>query len=211
MPDRSEHLRSVALPEGGFWRVSGWREPFEPRDPPLPVGEVTAADDIAGRWDSPDGTFRTLYCATEAEGALGEKLGDFALKPAAVQRIEAFLDSEPDEEYADDTLAVRLDAEDIESFRWQLARAPAEPGASAIDITHAGTFVAVFPRVAALLLRYGVKAFDRSALLETERNFTRELAGVYRAAATAHLPYGSRRACGLRYENRASRHVQPNG
>ena len=111
------------------------------------VGEVSAADYIAGRWDSPDGTFRTLYCATEAEGALGEKLGDFALKPTAVRRIEAFLESEPDEEYVGDTLAVRLDAEDIESFGWQLACAPAAEQGSAIDITHPRTFVAVFPEL----------------------------------------------------------------
>ncbi len=110
------------------------------------------------------------------------------------------MESEPDEEYVGDTLAVRLDAEDIESFGWQLACAPAAEQGSAIDITHPRTFVAVFPRVVALLPKYGLKAFDRSALLETERDFTRELAGVYRAAATA--PDGTLLTGGLRYESR---------
>lgn len=200
MPDRSDYWRSISLPANGLWRVSRWREPFEPRTPSPPVGEVSAADDTAGRWDSPDGTFRTLYCATEAEGALGEKLGEFALRPAAVRRIEAFLESEPDEEYVGDTLAVRVDAEDIESFGWQLACAPATAYTSAIDITHPRTFVAVFHQVLALLPKYGLKAFDRSALLETQRGFTRELAGVYRAAATALD--GTLLARGLRYESR---------
>lgn len=117
-----------------------------------------------------------------------------------MQRVESYLEGEPDDEHADDDLAVRLDAEDIESFDWSLACAPTHPGAIAIDVSHPKTYVAIFRRAMPLLLSYGMRAFDRAALLETERNFTRELAGLYRAAATR--ADGTLEAVGLRYESR---------
>jgi hypothetical protein len=75
-----------------------------------------------------------LYCATEPEGAVGERLAAFMPNVAAVRRIESFLDDGPDPEYSEDYLDVGLDADDIDSFDWLLAHAPATPAARFIDV-----------------------------------------------------------------------------
>jgi hypothetical protein len=108
----------VAPPPDRFWRVTDWHDPFDPPPPPPPVGAPDAGEDPAGRYDAPDGSFRTLYCCTEPEGALGEKLGDFALNPEAARDIEEFFYDAPDAEHADDDLTVRLEAADVDGFNW---------------------------------------------------------------------------------------------
>lgn len=128
----------------GFWRVTGWPEPFDPPPPPLPVGHPNLREDDAGRWDDPRGAFSTLYCASEPEGALGEKLGHFRIDPGVPRRIEAFLQSEPDSGYEDDYLLPQLDTDDIAGFGWKLAWAPSEPAAKCIDVTHWRSHHAVF-------------------------------------------------------------------
>jgi hypothetical protein len=50
----------VPPPPGGFWRVSDRDAPFEPRPAPPSLDETDNPDDDSGRWDAPDGTFRTL-------------------------------------------------------------------------------------------------------------------------------------------------------
>ena len=92
---------TVLPPGNGFWRVSSWPQVFDPPQPPPPLG-ASPDDDDGHRYDDPDGRFRTLYCATEAEGALGECLGDFVFNTAAVVRIEAFLESEPEPGFDED-------------------------------------------------------------------------------------------------------------
>ena len=92
---------TVPPPRDGFWRVSSWPQVFDPPQPPAPLGSPPEEDD-GHRYDDPDGQFRTLYCTTEAEGALGECLGDFVLNTAAVVRIEAFLESEPEPGFDED-------------------------------------------------------------------------------------------------------------
>lgn len=117
----------VGPPAGGFWRATTHHEPFDPPPAPPPDREVDPADDESGRWDAPAGEYRVLYCATEPEGALGEKLAPFMPSLSAVHRIEAFLEDEPDPEFADDFLQPTLDAADIDSFGWLLAHARAAP------------------------------------------------------------------------------------
>jgi hypothetical protein len=102
------------------WRVSSWPQVFDPPQPPAPLGSPPEEDD-GHRYDDP---FRTLYCATEAEGALGECLGDFVFNTAAVVRIEAFLESEPEPGF-DEDYNHPLRPEDIKAFDWKLGHAPA--------------------------------------------------------------------------------------
>ena len=175
--------RRVPAPDHGFWRVTSWPEPFDPPPPPRPIEDDRAEDDRAGRWDDPDGVFRTLYCASAAEGAIGEKLGDFALNPRAAVRVESFLESEPDEEFVDDQLIRPLTAGDIAGFEWTVAWTGAEPGARFLDVDHWTTYVATFPSIVDLLVRFGLRAHDRRAMLDERRSFTRRLAGLWRAAA----------------------------
>lgn len=158
--------RRVAAPSGGFYRVTSWHEPFDP--PPAPPAIEDEADERepAGRWDDPDGLFRTLYCATAAEGAIAEKLADFALNPAAAIRVEA----------------------------------PSELGAKLLDVNHWRTHLATAPAVGELLLRFGLRTFDRRAILYERRNFTRRLAGIWRLAATT--PSGELSIRGLRFRSR---------
>jgi hypothetical protein len=192
-------FQRIVLPSGGVWRVTDWPEPFEPPPAPPPI-RSEVEDDDAGRWDAPDGSFRTLYCATEAEGAVGEKLGPFALNPAAVRRIERFFDEEPDDEYLDDDLSGVLRSEDFSEWGWSLAWASVHPGASAIDVFHWRTAVAALPHAAPLLRSFGLRSLDRYALLEARRDFTRQLGAIFRERVTSLD--GSLQACGLCYESR---------
>jgi hypothetical protein len=189
----------VPLP-GSVYRVTDWHRPFDPPPPSPAISDQTPEDPPAGRWDDPDGVFRTLYCATLPEGAIGGKLGDFALNPPAAVRIEAFLESDPDDEFIDDQLLRPLDRADIESFNWTLASAPTQPGAKSLDVNHSKTHSATLPAVGRLLVQFGLRAFDRRAILDERRNFTRRLARIWRSAATSES--GELLIHGLRFRSR---------
>jgi hypothetical protein len=189
--------RTVPPPTRGFWRVSAWTQAFVPPPPPPALGTPPDEDD-GGRYDDPDGKLRTLYCATEPEGALGERLGDFVFSSAAVVRIEAFLESEPEPGF-DEDYNHPLSSEDIRAFGWKLAHAPALD-ARLIDVDHWRTYLAAAPRALAALSRYGIERFDRRTLLDENRYITRTMAGVYRADATDE--HGELQASGLRFTSR---------
>jgi hypothetical protein len=190
----------VGPPAGGFWRATTHHEPFDPSPAPPPIRNVDPADDESGRWDAPAGEYRVLYCATEPEGAIGEKLAPFMPNVSAVHRIEAFLDEETDPEFADDYLQPTLDAADIDSFGWLLAHAPPAPARRFIDVWHPATAVALFPRVASLLMQFGLHVLDIRALADERRPFTRRLGALIRDSATTEA--GDLRASGLRYDSR---------
>ena len=179
-----ESFALVELPLGGVWRVSDWEDPLDPPAPPAPAWETPPGTDAARRWDDPAGEFRTLYCASEAEGALGEKVSNFALRPNVVREVEAFLREDPDEEFLDDDLAGGLDARDIANLDWKLAWAPVDGEAQVIDIAAPRTMIAALSGVRRLMRGYGIPSFDRAALLSTKRGFTRRIAGYLREEAT---------------------------
>lgn len=190
---------TVSAPVDGFWRVSDWSNPFDPPRPAPPLGADPREDD-GHRYDDPDGQFRTLYCATEPEGALGECLGDFAYSASAARRIEQFLLSEPDDGH-DEEYQRPLTAEDIERFQWKLAHAPADMRARMLDVEHLRSYLAAAPKAIPALLRYGIKRFDRYTLLDERRYVTRTMAGIYRADAT-DPGTGGLLAAGLRFTSR---------
>jgi hypothetical protein len=190
---------TVPPPADGFWRVSSWPDPLEP-PPPAPPLTTHPRDDDGHRYDDPDGHWRTLYCATEAEGAIGECIGDFKFNPAAVVRIEAYLEGEPDDGFDEDYFRL-LTAEDVESFDWKLAHAPSSLDATFIAVDHWRTYNAVAPKAVPALLRYGIKRFDRTTLLDERRYITRTLARLYRRDATDPRT-GELLAAGLRFTSR---------
>lgn len=186
----------VGLP-AVLWRVSAWHEPFDPPPPAAPLGPDPREDD-GHRYDDPHGRIRSLYCATEAEGALGECLGEFAYSAAAAVRVEAFLhgDCDPGE---DEDLLSPLDGADIEGFEWRLAFAETEPGAKAIDVDAWTTYLAAAPRILPELPRLGRQRLDRSIVLD-RRSVTRTIAGIwYDEALDEH---GDPRAAGLKFSSR---------
>ena len=190
---------TVPPPPGGFWRVSAWHAPLDPPPPAPPLG-TESKDDDGHRYDDPEGRWRTLYCATDAEGALGECLGDFRLNTSAVARIERYLESEPDQDFDEDYFRP-LTADDVAGFDWKLAHASATPRATFIDVDDWRTYIAVAPKALPALVGYGIKRFDRSTVLDERRYITRTLAGVYRDQATEPLS-GELRAAGLRSTSR---------
>lgn len=196
---RIEHVSTVPAPER-FWRVSDWPEPLDPKPPPPPVTAPDPRADDAGRWDDPDGVHRTLYCATEPEGAIGERLGDFALNVAAVLEVESFLSEAPDEEYEEE-LTSGLDAEAIRSLEWTLTSVPSDPSARFIDVQAGATFIAVAGAVLRALRVLGIRRFDRATLLDERRSVTRRIAGVIRSVATDEES-GNLGAQGIRYLSR---------
>ncbi len=188
---------TVPPPRDGFWRVSSWPQVFDPPPAPPPLSASPEEDD-GHRYDDPDGRFRTLYCATEPEGALGECLGDFVFNTTAMVRIEAFLESEPEPGF-DEDYHHPLSPDDIKAFGWKLGHAPARD-AGLIDVEHWRTHLAAAPRALPALGRYGIKRFDRHTLLDERRYITRTLAGVYRVDATDE--HGELLASGLRFTSR---------
>jgi len=191
----------LPLPAAGVWRVSSWDEPFEPPPPPPPIGSAGPEEENAGRWDAPDGSFRVLYCSTEPEGAIGEKIAPFTQNPAAVAEIEGFFEEEPDPEWQDDFLAAGLTAEDVAGLAASLSWAPARADARVVDVWHAST-LRVFARLLApAIRRFGMTRLDRLTLLTDERAITRTVAGIlHRAACDGHGE--PRWASGLRFESR---------
>ena len=196
-PSRAADLATVGPPER-FWRVSSWHDVFDPPSPASPVDDACENDD-AHRWDDPEGRYRTLYCASQPEGALGECLGDFALNAEAVRDIDAFLEGEADVRF-DEDFNTGLTEADVDGFQWQLADRAPLPGSRFIDIDAPRTYVAIARQAAPVLVRYGLKRFDRRALLDERRNLTRQLAGILRARVTG--PDGSLIADGLRFTSR---------
>jgi hypothetical protein len=191
----------VLPPATGFWRVTDWAEPFSPKEPAPPVGDSKDGGDEAGRFDDPDGEFRTLYCATEPEGALGEKIAAFALSSRVAIRIERFLQGDPDPGAGPEDLSPSLDRETVDSFSWVLAWAPADRAARFIDLWHWRTCGALLPSVARLLARFDLGILlDVHALSDERRAFTRRLAGILRGAATDSN--GRLHAAGIRYSSR---------
>ncbi len=190
----------VDLPSGGVWRVSDWPDPLDPPPPPPPISKEERDNDESRRWDAPNEEFRTLYCASQEEGAFGEKLSSFRLEPAVVRAIDEFLVEEADDEFAGDDLAGGLTREDVDDLNWKLAWAPRLGGAQAIDITASRSRLATLPRIAGALRAFGFPKLDRVALRTSRRGFTRRVAGYLHEMATeedADLQVG-----GIRYESR---------
>lgn len=190
----------VDLPPGGIWRVTDWPEPLEPPPPPPPISKEERDNDESRRWDAPNEEFRTLYCATQEEGAFGEKLSSFRLEPAVVRAIEEFVEDEADEEFAGDDLAGGLTREDIADLNWKLAWSPRMGGAQTIDITASRSKLAALPGIAGPLRAFGFPRLDRVALRTSRRGFTRRVAGYLHELSTDND--GSLEVSGLRYESR---------
>lgn len=181
--------------------MTDWPEPFDPPPPPPPVSQIEDPEnDESRRWDAPHGEFRTLYCATKAEGAFGEKLSDFTVQKGVGLEIEQFLESEPDEEFAGEQIVSGLNREEVAQLNWKLAWAPAHPDAQIIDVSARRTQIAVLPGIGGLLRAFGFRGLDSATLKTRRRAFTRQLAGYLHQVAegeTAELA-----ASGIRYESR---------
>lgn len=189
------------LPSTGVWRLTDWNDPFDPPPPPPSVSQIEDPEnDDSRRWDAPDGGFRTLYCATEAVGAFGEKLSDFTIKKGIALEIEQFLESEPDEEFADERLVSGLNREQVEQLNWKLAWAPTHPEAKIIDISARRTQIAILPGITGLLRAFGFRGLDSATLKTRRRAFTRQVAGYLHQVAEDEA--GGLAAFGIRYESR---------
>jgi hypothetical protein len=191
----------LSPPPSRLFRVTDWHEPFSPPDPPTPLGATDHDDEYgpAGRWDDPAGKFRTLYCASQAECAVGEKLAHFTLNPAAAARVDAYPDEDPDPEFAEEQLLRPVDGDDIASMNWNLSWAPADTTVGYIDVDHWRTFAAARGVGHILVREFGLRAFDRSTILDNRRSVTRRFAGYLHEAAVAYDPISTR---GIRYSTR---------
>jgi RES domain len=187
-----------ALPAGGIYRLTAWSRPLEPPRPPAPIGTVDPEHDSSGRWDAPNEEFSALYCATEAEGCFGEKLGQFIPAPESVLDIENFLEGSPDDEFADDDLSGGLSRAEVVSLQWRLAWAPTDADARIFDLTSNRTWLALVPSIAANLRAFGLPV-NRAQLKSSRRGVTRRIAGRLYEAALDET--GELRAHGLKYES----------
>jgi hypothetical protein len=72
-------VEAVAAPDEGMWRVGRGPDPLAPSDP-LPPSDLDQPA-TGNRFDSPTGTYRTLYFATTLDGCFGETLARFRPDP----------------------------------------------------------------------------------------------------------------------------------
>lgn len=73
-------VREVAAPDGGVWRVA--RAPDPLALPDLAPRSSLDKPQLGNRFDSPSGSYRTLYFATTLSGCYGETLARFRPDPA---------------------------------------------------------------------------------------------------------------------------------
>lgn len=162
-----------AAPEGGLYRVGRWPDPFSP--PPIPSPLPVQGEPVydGNRFDDATGTFNTLYCASTAEGAYGETIARFRLSPGLMERMDQFLDGEPDEgepklypgEIPEDYFTQRL-----------IGHLEVDGRARFVDTTEANTVDFLTESLPGLLACKSLSKFGSDSLLSPDRSFTRPIA-----------------------------------
>lgn len=146
-------FKLVRAPTGGLWRVVNRRyQPFDfpPGREPVAWTEPAFARIRGGRWDSSDGSFRTLYCSSTLSGAYGEALRRLAPGPLS----EAVLTQR------------------------HVGVAACQADARFIDMADPQTHNAIPAEMRLLLSAVIDEGIDRSTMLSSDRRVSRSLASA---------------------------------
>lgn len=187
----------VPAPEQGVFRVAKGVDPFQflaPRSP-LPEQDEPVLD--GNRWDDPRGEFATLYCATTAQAAFGETIARYRETPGLLDRIDAFLNADPDPAY-DFALEPGRVPNDYFADRY-LGHVAIDPDVRFVDVDHPKTHTALVAPLRPLLRSHRLRVVDRGVVFAADRRLTRPIARHYWTLAQSP---DHREWAGLRYESR---------
>ncbi len=187
----------LPAPESGVYRVAKGLDPFRflPPRSPLPEQDEPVLD--GNRWDDPLGLYATLYCASSAVAAFAETIARYREAPGLLDRIDTFLNAEPDSDYDFPLEPARVPA-DYFADR-SLGHAAIDPALRFVDVDHPDTHTSLTVPLRPLLRRHGLRTIDRGVVLSPDRRLTRPIARrCWTLAQTpdhpdwAGLRYGSR-------------------
>jgi hypothetical protein len=183
----------------GVYRVAKGIDPFVFRAPrsALPVGEEPVLD--GNRWDDPLGQFASLYCATTAEAAFGETIAGYREKDGLIDRISAFLNSDPDSAYDFELEPGRVPLDYFADRH--LGHVAVDLDVRFVDVDHSHTHAAATPALRDLLRQHRLHQVDRGVMFHADRRLTRPIARYYWTLAQSP---DHRDWAGLRYESRLS-------
>jgi hypothetical protein len=172
--------RLVPPPSRELWRIGFRARPLAWRHARPLLGAPPTGELAGGRFDAPSGEFSTVYFASTQYGACLEKLAPLRPDIRLQDRIDAFLDEEPDPEH-DIPFSLRVPSDFCSDHVF--VSATVDPNALFVDVDATETHRALHERAAelspelrALIEEHQMQRVDRGAFLSHVRPLTRHLA-----------------------------------
>lgn len=186
----------MALVRTHLSRQRVWRVGYRPN--PWAWSDWVWAQDgrFSGRWDDPNGLFRTLYVGDSLTACLLEVLAPLRADVAMQINMMLIVEDDDDAEQYPTVQAGSLPRQ------WLDARCAGRALLSGdfCDVTASGTILALHPHFVGRALAYGRKDFDAAALKDSElRGLTQEVsAWLYEHADVDGVEFRSRHGDDLR-------------
>jgi hypothetical protein len=181
---------------GEVWRVGRAPDPWVWTD-----WRYAERGRFPGRWDSPDGSYRTVYAGSTPLACLVELLAPFRPDPAVVDELAAIQEDEADASLHPTVTPGRLD--DAWFAARRLGRAVLT--GTYCDVTHSSTIAALRPRFLDAALRCGLADLDAAALQDAR---PRELTQAIGRALYEETEGGRAVLDGIRFPSRHGRELE---
>ncbi len=192
-------LRLVYPPKDGVYRVSRDLEPFKYSEPPLSLPKLDEPVIAGNRWDDPDGSYSTLYCATTAECSFAETIARYREKKDLLEKIDKFLSGPADVEY-DFEVTPGVVPEDYVANR-TLGHADVEDNSNFVDVDHTDTHGVISKGIRPLLDTFDLASVNHNVVCSRDRRISRPIARcLYGCAQTTDY----HNVFGIRYVSRLS-------
>ena len=146
---------SVVTDPGRVWRVGYRPDPWT-----FTPWQYAENGRFTGRWDDPDGNYRTLYIGTTIVGCLLEVLACFRPDPTLIDELDGIIED------PDDRLVHPSSAPGVVPSTWLIPRVAATGTliGTFCAVTTTATLSTLRPLFLGQALRYGLPDFDAGAL-----------------------------------------------
>jgi hypothetical protein len=181
---------AVVTDPGTVWRVGYRPDPWT-----WTPWQYAENGRFNGRWDDPDGNYRTLYTGTTLLGCLLEVLARFRPDPALVDELDGIIED------PDDQVVYPTPAPGIVPRSWLLPRT-ATTGTligTFCAVTNSATLAALRPLFLGQALRYGLPDFDAAALRLAKPRALTQTVSSFLYATTIH---GEAAIDGVQFQSR---------
>lgn len=192
--ERSRYALRAA--PGEVWRVGRAPDPWSWTD-----WRYADRGRFPGRWDSPDGSYRTIYAGSTPQACLVELLAPFRPDPAVVDELAAIHEDEADASLHPTVAPGRLDDSWFRARR--LGRAVLT--GTYCDVTHSATIAALRSRFLARARQHGLADLDAAALQDAR---PRELTQAIGRALYEETEGGRAVLDGIRFPSRHGRELE---